>query len=43
MTAEETEEAYGGYIFGSRKFADMKFKPEFELRCVYLSGDDPEF
>jgi len=34
--------AYGGYIFGSRKFADMKFKPEFELRYVYLSGDDPD-
>jgi len=34
--------ANGGYIFGSRKFADMKFKPEFELRYVYLSGDDPD-
>lgn len=34
--------AYGGYVFGSRKFADMKFKPEFELRYVYLSGDDPD-
>jgi hypothetical protein len=33
---------YGGYVFGSRKFADMTFKPEFELRCVYLSGDDPK-
>ncbi len=33
---------YGGYIFGSRKFADMKLKPEFELRFVYLSGDDPD-
>ena len=32
---------YGGYIFGSRKFADMKLKPEVELRFVYLSGDDP--
>ncbi|MEW6586093.1 MAG: hypothetical protein AB1442_10850 [Nitrospirota bacterium] len=33
---------YGGYIFGSRKFADWKLKPEFELRFVYLSGDDPD-
>lgn len=32
---------YGGYIFGKRKFADMKLKPELELRFVYLSGDDP--
>jgi hypothetical protein len=32
---------YGGYVFGSRKYNDMKFKPEFELRFVYLSGDDP--
>jgi hypothetical protein len=35
-------EGYGGYIFGKRKFADMKLKPEFELRFVYLSGDDPD-
>ena len=34
--------AYGGYIFGSRKFKDMPLKPEFELRFVYLSGDDPK-
>lgn len=33
---------YGGYIFGKRKFADMKLKPEFELRFVMLSGDDPD-
>ncbi|MCG2721162.1 MAG: alginate export family protein [Thermodesulfovibrionales bacterium] len=33
--------AYGGYIFGKRKFADMPLKPEFELRFVSLSGDDP--
>ena len=33
---------YGGYVFGSRKFADMTLKPEFELRVVYLSGDDPD-
>lgn len=32
---------FGGYIFGKRKYADMKLKPEFELRFVYLSGDDP--
>jgi hypothetical protein len=35
-------QGYGGYIFGSRKFADWKLKPEFELRFVYLSGDDPD-
>jgi hypothetical protein len=33
---------YGGYIFGSHKFADMALKPELELRYVYLSGDDPD-
>jgi hypothetical protein len=31
---------YGGYIFGKRKFADMKLKPEIEFRFVTLSGDD---
>jgi len=35
-------EGYGGYIFAKRKFADMTLKPEFELRFVYLSGDDPD-
>ena len=35
-------DGYGGYIFGKRKFADMTLKPEFELRFVYLSGDDPD-
>lgn len=34
-------EGYGGYVFGKRKFANWKLKPEFELRFVYLSGDDP--
>ncbi len=38
---DQDRNGYGGYIFGSRKFADMKLKPEFELRFVYLSGDDP--
>jgi predicted porin len=33
--------AYGGYIFGNLKFADMTLKPEFELRFVSLSGDNP--
>jgi len=37
----QDREGYGGYIFGKRKFADMKLKPEFELRFVSLSGDDP--
>jgi hypothetical protein len=40
--AGEDREGYGGYIFGKRKFADMKLKPELELRFVYLSGDDPD-
>jgi len=40
--AGEDREGYGGYIFGKRKFADMKLKPEFELRFIYLSGDDPD-
>jgi len=31
----------GGYIFVSRKYDNVKFKPEFDLRYVYLSGDDP--
>lgn len=34
-------EGYGGYIFGKHKFANVALKPEFELRFVYLSGDDP--
>ena len=38
----QDRQGYGGYIFGKRKFADMKLKPEFELRFVYLSGDDPD-
>jgi len=33
---------YGGYLFGKRKFADMPLKPEFELRFVSLSGDNPD-
>jgi Alginate export len=40
--AGQDREGYGGYVFGKYKFADMKFKPEFELRFVYLSGDDPD-
>jgi hypothetical protein len=39
--AGQDRKAYGGYIFGSRKFANVTLKPEFELRFVYLSGDDP--
>lgn len=31
----------GGYLFVGRKYADVTLKPEFELRYVYLSGDDP--
>ncbi len=32
----------GGYIFVSRKLADVQLKPEFEFGFVYLSGDDPD-
>jgi hypothetical protein len=31
----------GGYIFVSRKYDNVSLKPEFDLRYVYLSGDDP--
>lgn len=31
----------GGYIFVSRKYENVALKPEFDLRYVYLSGDDP--
>lgn len=31
----------GGYIFVSRKYEQTTWKPEFDLRFVYLSGDDP--
>lgn len=40
--SERDREGYGGYVFGKYKFADVKMKPEFELRFVYLSGDDPQ-
>lgn len=32
----------GGYIFVSRKYDNVKWKPEFDIRYIYLSGDDPE-
>ncbi|MDA8078519.1 MAG: alginate export family protein [Nitrospiraceae bacterium] len=32
----------GGYVFVSRKYDNVGFKPEFDLRFVYLSGDDPD-
>jgi len=30
----------GGYIFVGRKYENVGLKPEFDLRFVYLSGDD---
>ncbi len=30
----------GGYIFVGRKYENVGLKPEFDLRYVYLSGDD---
>lgn len=32
----------GGYIFVGRKYEATKWKPEFDLRYVYLSGNDPK-
>lgn len=32
----------GGYIFVSRKYDKIKLKPEFDIRYIYLSGDDPD-
>jgi len=31
----------GGYVFANYTFKDTPLKPAFELRYVYLSGDDP--
>jgi hypothetical protein len=31
----------GGYLFVSNSYANASWKPEWELRYVYLSGDDP--
>jgi hypothetical protein len=31
----------GGYIFVSKKYENITWKPEWDLRYVYLSGDDP--
>ncbi|HEX8949142.1 MAG TPA: alginate export family protein [Dissulfurispiraceae bacterium] len=31
----------GGYAFVSRKYESVKWKPEWDLRYVYLSGDNP--
>lgn len=31
----------GGYVFVGRKYENVGLKPEFDLRYVYLSGDDP--
>lgn len=31
----------GGYVFVGRKYENVSLKPEFDLRYIYLSGDDP--
>ena len=36
----EDRSANGGYLFVSRKYDTVMWKPEFDLRFVYLSGDD---
>jgi len=38
---EIDRQANGGYAFGSYTADSLTWKPEFELRYVYLSGDDP--
>ncbi|HSB30744.1 MAG TPA: alginate export family protein [Candidatus Sulfobium mesophilum] len=30
----------GGYIFVARKYENVSLKPEFDIRYVYMSGDD---
>ncbi len=30
----------GGYIFVARKYENVSLKPEFDIRYIYLSGDD---
>lgn len=34
--------ANGGYVYVKRSYSDVMWKPGFELRYVYLSGDDPD-
>ena len=36
---DRDREANGGYLFVGQNFSDVKFKPEWELGYVYLSGD----
>lgn len=31
----------GGYIFVGRKYENVALRPEFDIRYIYLSGDDP--
>lgn len=38
---DRDRKANGGYIFVGRKYEGVTLKPEFDLRYVYLSGDDP--
>ena len=33
--------ADGGYVFVGRKYENVGLKPEFDLRYIYLSGNDP--
>ncbi|HXX56602.1 MAG TPA: alginate export family protein [Thermodesulfovibrionales bacterium] len=33
---------YGGYVFVGRKYENVGLKPEWDLRYIYLSGDDPK-
>lgn len=40
-TGGRDRSANGGYIFVNKKVDSIKTKPEFDLRYVYLSGDDP--
>ncbi|MDR2861614.1 MAG: alginate export family protein [Syntrophobacterales bacterium] len=38
---DRTRQGNGGYIFASQKFANVPWKPEWEIGYVRLSGDDP--
>jgi hypothetical protein len=40
-SAFQDRSGYGGYAFVGRKYENVGWKPEWELRYVYLSGDNP--
>lgn len=38
----QDREANGGFLFVGRKYEGAKWKPEFDLGYMFLSGDDPD-